>query len=124
MCIVKKRKEMTKNTNEYRYINNQMRKKIRATEPQGLTQKCIEQKAKHYQFSINKVKEIRGKFNKKTVGRMENNQGRIIVNIENIKSLKDFFHIKERFLDSENHKRPEHPLNEVEHEKWKSSWPR
>lgn len=107
-------KKIAKDMTGYRTINIQIRKKIREAKEQELKEKCtdIERlQAKHDTFSVHKkVKEITGKFKKKFVGRIVNELGETVIDINQIKStwknyVEDLFadiRAEQHIVDTEN----------------------
>ena len=104
---MEERRKFKNKENEYRTINNIIKKKIREAKEQEVKEKCIEIKAlqiKHDSFNEHKkVKEI-SRENSKKVNKLVNNDGKIIIALAEMKSTLTSY-IKQVFYDI----RPEPP---------------
>uniref|UniRef100_A0A8D8SXR8 Craniofacial development protein 2 n=1 Tax=Cacopsylla melanoneura TaxID=428564 RepID=A0A8D8SXR8_9HEMI len=89
----------------YKIINTEIRRKIREAKELELKEKCaeIEMAQRRYDsFNVHKkVREITGKLKKKTVGKLENEQGEIIIDINEIKETWKNY-VEELFADQRN----------------------
>uniref|UniRef100_A0A8D8VL77 Craniofacial development protein 2 n=2 Tax=Cacopsylla melanoneura TaxID=428564 RepID=A0A8D8VL77_9HEMI len=120
----RRKRKLENDINGYRKVNAEIQRKIRTAKQQELSEKCAEieiSQAKYDTFSVHKkVKEITGKAKKKSVGRLENDEGEIIVDIEQIKTTWKNY-VEELFLDIRSEQKiedtttgPEILIDEVE----------
>lgn len=106
--MMDRRRKMKNNPDEYRSINKEIRKQIRAAKEKEIQQKCTEieyLQSKYDSFNVHrKVKEVTGRYRSKTGKRLVNDEGKVIIGQDELKDTWKTY-IEQLFYDN----RPEPP---------------